>query len=88
LSPQAFITFEGSTRHLPKHVFVHKFKTDAVFCPWVEDTVRLSRCLKCPMNATHKLMKLDEDEVRGSGYIECNYTSEVTEDPPELIRKK
>ncbi len=66
---------------------MHKFKEDSVFCPWVEDTVRISRCLKCPMNATHKLTKLPSDEIRGKGYIECNYTSDVTDEPPAFIRK-
>jgi hypothetical protein len=73
---------------LPRHVFVHKFKPDAVFCPWVEDKVTVSRCLKCPMNATHQLRKLDDDEVRGRGFIECNFTDDVSEEPPAFLVKR
>ncbi len=40
------------------------------------------------MNATHKLTKLQSDEIRGKGYIECNYTSDVTDEPPAFIRKR
>ncbi|MDV3276933.1 MAG: hypothetical protein LYZ69_00525 [Nitrososphaerales archaeon] len=73
---------------MPRHVFVHKFKPDGVFCPWVEDKVSISRCLRCPMNATHELTRLDEDDVRGKGYIECNYTGDVSDRPPDFLTKK
>jgi len=40
------------------------------------------------MNATHQVTRLEEDEVRGKGYIECNYTAEVTDNPPEFLTRK
>ena len=37
------------------------------------------------MNSTHKLFKLEPDDVRGKGYIECNYTPETTEKVPDFL---
>jgi hypothetical protein len=40
------------------------------------------------MNATHQLTRLDDDEVRGKAYIECNFTSDFKDPPPEFLTKK
>jgi hypothetical protein len=76
-----------TTLHEPRHVFVHKLGEDSVFCPWAQAVVPLRKCLKCEFNNRHEFIRLEKDELRGKGLIECNYTDDVTKRvPPELTK--
>jgi hypothetical protein len=54
-------------------IYVHSFGGKRVYCPWKEKLLKLDKCLECQYNEGRSFYKLSNDEVRGLGFIKCNY---------------